>query len=190
MKPLVCLCIPLCLLAIDAGCAAGRQNADKSSTTQMSTRGQAEQASFLRKSLSFTKAELGADFELADYGRDNPACWNMQNAPTKPKRRIAPLVQSGTAGPETELCYFEYIRRGTHDDILIKIYVFQNSKEAKAALAHPYLQRKSQKLGKYGMQPPTALGNLVYFVTASESNIQKAKELLTLVTKKLKRLGW
>lgn len=190
MKSILCLVVFMCLVVPGSGCAAGRTHTGKSAAAGEPARSPAEQAEVLLGSLTFTKSELGTEFERADYGRKNPACWTMKNAPTKPRRRIAPLVMSGAAGKDTRLCYFEYVRRGTHDDILIKIYIFKDSHQAKAALADPYLQRKSRQLHKHGFDKPASLGNLVFFATASESNIQKAKDMLKLVADKLQRLGW
>ncbi len=149
----------------------------------------AAQASRLRAGLVFSEAERGHALVFANYGHPNPACWTVATAPTKVKRRLAPLVRGG-ASAKTQLCYLEYVRKGTHDDVLIKTFVFVTAAEAEAALGSFALQRKEKQLRKHGLQGPRRQGNVVYYVTASASNLVEAQKLSALMPQKLKGLGW
>lgn len=151
---------------------------------------QADQATHLMKRLLLTQAELGPNLALARYSRKNPACWTVKTAPVKPQRRIRALVRSGAVGPATQLCMLEFIRKNTHDDILIKIFITANDKEARAALSSSYLQRMSQRLARHGLPPIQQRKNLVYYLTASKSNFGQVVRISRLLAMKLRRLGW
>ncbi len=136
------------------------------------------------KRLLLRPAELGPGYVKASYGRPNPQCWTFQTAPRKIKRRLRGILRAG-AGPQTRLCYFEYVRRGTHDDILVKVTLFPTRAEARHATKQLYVRHMNRRLARIGLPPVRRRCNLLFFVVGARSNKHKILEVHRRVSEKL-----
>lgn len=128
----------------------------------------------------------GKKFVLATYGVANPACWTLASAPVKPRRRLRRLIAQGLSA-QVRMCQVEYVRRGTHDDILVKILVLPSPAAARQALATPFLQGRHKRLAQYGLPPPRRLGNVVFYVIGSEVNKEAIRKVHAAVRVHLAR---
>ncbi len=111
----------------------------------------------------------GAAFELARYGVANPACWTRANVPLKAGRRMRRLIAQGVS-KNVRMCQLEYVRRGTHDDILVKVFLLESPAAAREALRTPFVKGRRKRLSHHGLPPPLRIGNVLYYVIGSATN--------------------
>jgi len=128
----------------------------------------------------------GKKFVLATYGAANPACWTLASAPVKPRRRLRRLIAQGVSA-QVRMCQVEYVRRGTHDDILVKIFVLQSPAAARQALATPFLRGRHNRLARHGLPPPRRVGNVVFYVIGSAVNKEAVRKVHAAVRARLAR---
>lgn len=127
----------------------------------------------VQQDLAAVGSALGPGYELARYGMPNPACWTVHNAPVKVKRRLTGAIESG-AGWDTQLCLAEYVRRGTHEDLIFKVYVLSDPAAPQRLLPAPYFQRKAGQLQAGGYPRIETAPGLLFYLTGSPSNRQAA----------------
>lgn len=131
----------------------------------------------VQRELSSLSSGLGPSYELARYGAPNPACWTAQTAPVKVKRRLTGAIESGAAW-DTQLCLAEYVRRGTHDDLLFKVFVFSDPTVSSRLLGAPYFQRKAAQLQTARYPRIETAPRLLFYITGSPSNVQAAWQVM------------
>ena len=123
----------------------------------------------LTRVLRAEAGKLGPGYELASYGRRNPDCWGRDTAPPKARRRLEKLICQGIS-PQVRFCQAEFVRRGTHEDILVKVFVLQSASEARRALATPFVKGRRRRLARHGLPRPERVGNVVLYVVGSRAN--------------------
>jgi hypothetical protein len=110
-----------------------------------------------------TLGSLPPNWQLVQYGQPNPGCWTMQNAPPKMASRLQAAIASG-AGPTTVLCYAEFERPGSHDDFIVKVFLFDQPSAPQQLLSSAYFQSENQRLGSYGLPLVEAGPHMLYFI--------------------------
>lgn len=124
-------------------------------------------------------------FALARYpGVANPACWSRDTAPVKPARRLRRLIAQGVS-PQVRLCQVELLRRGTHDDILVKVFVLTSSAAARWALATPFVRERARRLTRHSLPAPRQVGNVMFYVIGSLSNKAAIRKVHAAVRSRL-----
>lgn len=128
--------------------------------------------------------ELGPRYDRAQYGKPNPECWTVRNVPGKFGRGLQRLIRQG-ADPATRYCYFEYVRKGTHEDIIVDLYILPTEQNARSAIQSRYVSWMNLRLGRAGLPPFRRKGNILFVVVGSISNKGKILEVHKLVGKRL-----
>lgn len=148
----------------------------------------------LLKTMHTPSSLLGPTLQLADYGRTNPQCWTHKNAPSKVRQRLqrveaATGARSKVGGRgKVLLCYLELVRKGTHDDILFKVYLFDTVTHVKKAWPSPYLVRKRAQLRSVGFPPMVRAGRGIFYVVGSTTNLKQIHRLFPYWKKKWSHL--
>lgn len=128
----------------------------------------------------------GAAFALARYTTANPACWTRANVPPKAGRRLRRLIAQ-SASERVRMCQVEYVRRGTHDDILVKIFILESPAAARRALTTPFVRSRRKRLARHGLPPPQRIGNVVFYVIGSATNQGAIRKVHTALRALLSR---
>jgi hypothetical protein len=101
----------------------------------------------------------------------------MQNAPPKVAHRLQAAIASG-AGPGTVLCYAEFERPGSHDDFIVKVYLFDQPSDPQQLALSPYFQGENQRLDSFGLPHAEAGPHMLYFITTGPNYRNEAWTVL------------
>lgn len=120
------------------------------------------------------------------YSGPNPTCWSSETAPIKPRRRLRRLAHEGIASG-VQLCYAELVRTGTHDDILVKLFVHRDDALARRTLRTRFVGSRRARLARYGLPAPQRVGNVVFYVTGARANSDAIRRVWSAVRARLSR---